>query len=153
MKLAFREHRRDGQSEIMPGSDEERIRSFVSFDKCNWDEFLVNFEVAYSSSANATTISTPFYLSYRIDPVTIPLDLLSSLNPPDNDFLRSIQKSTEQAHEAIKRSYHSIAEYANKKRIPVEYEVGNLVYLSTENTTLEKSSGARKFHSTYYGPV
>lgn len=82
----------DGQSEIMNRKVEELIYSFVKFYKCIWDEYLVKFEVAYSSSVNATEMFTTFCLSYGTDPFTIPMDLVSSPHPAANDVLRSIQK-------------------------------------------------------------
>ena len=49
------------------------IRGFVNFDKKNWDENLVDFEVAGNSSVHATNTFTPFFLNYGVHPRTVAL--------------------------------------------------------------------------------
>ena len=92
------------------------IRSFVKFDKSDWDKYLVDFEVAYNSSVNATTTFTPFFLNYGIHPKTVPLDLIASDNPAASKFLESMQKAVGEAREQIKKSNESTARYVNKQR-------------------------------------
>lgn len=107
----------DSQSEIMSRKKEETTRFFVAFEMLNSDEYLVDSEVANNSSFNATTKFTPFYLSYGIHPGTISMELVSSLNPATNKFLRSVQKSTEEAQKVITRSNQSTTEYGNRKSL------------------------------------
>ena len=71
----------DGKTEIANRKVEEMIRAFVNFRKDNWDEHLVDFEVAYNSAVHSTTSFSPFYLSYGIASRTIPLQTISSNNP------------------------------------------------------------------------
>ena len=104
----------DGQSEIMNRKIEEMIRSFVNFDKSDWDKYLVDFEVAYNSSVNATTTFTPFFLTYGIHPKTVPLDVLSSENPAATEFIQNMQTVVKEAEEQIKKSNESTAKYVNK---------------------------------------
>ena len=49
-----------GQSEITNKKFEEMIRAFANYKKDNFDEHLVDFEVAYNSGVNATTLCSPF---------------------------------------------------------------------------------------------
>lgn len=73
------------------------IRLFVTFDKFSWGEYLVYFEVAYSSSASAATELTPFYLSYQSHLVRILINLALSPSAAANEFMRSMEKNTEKA--------------------------------------------------------
>ena len=71
---------------------EEMIRCFVNYDKSNWDENLVNFEVAYNSSVQATTTFTHFYLNYGIEPKTIPMQTLQSDSPATSKFIETVKE-------------------------------------------------------------
>ena len=142
----------DGQSEILNRKLEEMIRSFVSFDKKDWDTFLVDFEVAYNSSVNATTTLTPFYVNYGIHPRTVPLDLLTSENPASTRFLKNMQDAVQEARNQIVKANSKAAEYANKRRNPSTFKVGDKVWLSTKNLSLEDGSGSRKLNPKYCGP-
>ena len=142
----------DGQTEIVNRKVEEMIRAFANYDKSNWDENLVDFEVAYNSSVHSTTMFTPFFLNYGIHPRTIPLQTLSSDNPSATSFLTAIQKSVKYAQENIRKSNESAAKYANRRRIPHKFAVGDLVWLSTKNLSLEDGSGNRKLHPKFCGP-
>ena len=71
----------DGQTEVLNRKVEEMIRAFENYYKDNWDENLIDFEVAYNSSVHKTTMRIPFFLNYGIHPRTIPLHTLSSNNP------------------------------------------------------------------------
>lgn len=61
----------DGQSEIANIKFEEMIRAFANYKKDNWDEHLVDYEVAYNSAVNATTLRTPFFINYGIHSRTV----------------------------------------------------------------------------------
>ena len=142
----------DGQTEIMNRKIEEMIRSFVNYDKSNWDEFLVDFEVAYNSSAHATTTFTPFYLNYGIEPKTIPMHAIHSDSPAASNFIKNIQEAVKAAHTEIRRKNEATARYVNRRRSPKTYNVGDRVWLSTKNLSLEEGSGTCKLHPKYCGP-
>ena len=142
----------DGQTEIANRKVEEMIRAFANFRKDNWDEHLVDFEVAYNSSVHATTMFSPFYLNYGINPRTIPLQTLSSNNPSVSKFLETIQETTRFAQENIQKNNLKMAEYANKSRLPHEFAVNDKVWLSTKNLSIEEGSGSRKLHPKFCGP-
>ena len=142
----------DGQSEIMNRKIEEMIRSFVNFDKSDWDKYLVDFEVAYNSSVNATTTFTPFFLNYGIHPKTVPLDLITSENPAASRFLQNMQSAVKEAQEQILKTNETTAKYVNQGRRPSTYNVGDRVWLSTKNLALEDGSGSRKLNPKYCGP-
>ena len=143
----------DGQTEIANRKVEEMIRAFANYRKDNWDEHIVDFEVAYNSAVNSTTLCSPFYLTYGIHPRTIPIETLASSNPSVAEFLKATVESTKFAQDHIKKQNNSMAEYANRFRKQHSFKVGDKVWLSTKNISLEDGSGTRKLHPKFCGPL
>ena len=77
------------------------IRAFANYKTDNWDDNLVEFEVAYNSAVNSTTLCSPFYVNYGIHPRTIPLEGLTKNNPSAKSFLGAIHDTTKFIHERI----------------------------------------------------
>lgn len=142
----------DGQSEIANRKVEEMIRAFANYRKDNWDDHLVDFEVAYNSAVHNTTLCSPFYLNYGIHPKTIPIDGITAYNPTAQSFLETMKDTTDFAYKRIIRQNARMAEYANKSRIPHEFSVDDQVWLSTKNLSIEDGSGMRKLHPKFCGP-
>ena len=71
---------------------EEMIRGFANYDKTNWDENLVDLEVAYNPAVHSTPGFTPLFLNYGIHPRATTIDTLSSNSPAADTFLQNIQK-------------------------------------------------------------
>ena len=142
----------DGQTEIANRKVEEMIRAFANFRKNNWDEHLVDFEVAYNSAIHSTTLYSPFFLNYGLCPRTVRIQTLSSNNPSVSKFLADIQESTKFAYENIQKQNIRMAKYANKSRLPHNFSLNDKVWLSTKNLSLEDGSGSRKLHPKFCGP-
>ena len=142
----------DGQSEIANRKVEEMIRAFVNFRKDNWDEHLVDFEVAYNSAVNSTTLCTPFYINYGLHPRIVPMEALASDNPTVQEFLKAMQDSTDFAFTRIKTQNEKMAAYANKFRRQHPFKVNDMVLLSTKNLSFEDGSGSRKLNPKFCGP-
>ena len=143
----------DGQTEIVNRKLEEMIRSFVNYDKDDWDKHLIEFEVAYNASVHSTTAYTPFFLNYGINPKTIPADLLVPTKQPSvQQFLENITKYQTQATKNIEAKNITMAAHANKKRIDHSFKVGDMVWLSTKNLKLESGNSTKKLHPKYCGP-
>ncbi len=134
----------DGQPEITYRKFEEMIRAFANYKKDNWDDNLVDFEVAYNSTVNSTTLCTPFYFNYGIHPRTIPLEGLTTNNPSAKSFLETMHDTTTFVLEFIVRQNNNMAVYANKSCIPHSFNVDDYIWLSTRNLSLEDESGMRK---------
>ena len=142
----------DGQTEISNRKVEEMIRAFANFRKDNWDEHLIDFEVAYNSAINSTTLCSPFFVNYGIHPKIVPLESLATNNPSADEFLKTTQEATKFAYDRIHIQNAKMAEYANKSRLPHTFSVGDRVWLATKNLSLEDGSGSRKLHPKFCGP-
>ena len=59
---------REGQTEISNRKIEEMKRIYANFRKDNWDEHLIEIEIAYNSAVNSVTLRTPFYGNYGMNP-------------------------------------------------------------------------------------
>ena len=143
----------DGQTEIINKKVEEMIRAFANYHKNDWDEHLVEFEVAYNSAVHSATLHTPFYLNYGIHPRTIPVETLASNNPSATRFIENMQQSVKSGKERIIKCNESMAREANKHRTNHKFQVGDQVWLSTKNIALEDGSGSRKLNPKYCGPL
>jgi hypothetical protein len=142
----------DGQTEIVNKKLEEMLRYFVDECQSDWDELLVDAEVAYNSAPHSATTFNPYYLNYGMHPRTIPMDIVTSINPAANDFLSTIHKTQRVAQNAIACAQSSMEHYANRSRRSGSFEVGDLILLSTRNLTLDAYSGAHKIMPKACGP-
>ena len=142
----------DGQTEVMNKKLEEMIRAFVNYDQDNWTDHLVEFEVAYNSSVNATTSFTPFFLSYGYEPRFTPIENTSSTNPTASTQIQTLKHALSRAQTNIRKSNEYAATYANKKRTPCTMKLNDLVMLSTKNLNLDNASSRNKLNPKYCGP-
>jgi hypothetical protein len=142
----------DGQTEIVNKKIEEMLRCFVDENQSNWDQLLVEIEVAYNSAPHSATLCSPFYLNYGLHPRTIPIDAVLSVNPAANDFIGRIHATIKAAHRSLQHTQDSMIKFANRSRREHLFSVNDLVLLSTANLSLDTYSGARKLMPKYCGP-
>lgn len=142
----------DGQTEISNRKVEEMIRTYANFRKTNWDEHIVDVEVAYNSAVNSVTLCTPFYLNYGMNPRTIPLETLANDNPSVEKFLKITKDTTQVVQQRIMAHNYSMARQANKSRKDHQFKSGDQVLLSTKNLALEDGAGTRKLNPRFCGP-
>jgi transposase InsO family protein len=143
----------DGQTERQNRTLEESLRSYVNQRGSDWDKFLVQLEIAYNSSVHASTGYTPFRLDGGID-VRLPLNLVSmSVNSTDNvsfdEFLERFERTGVLASRNIETAQNRQTAYVNRGRRETIYNVGDLVWLNTENLIIP---GIRKLRARFTGP-
>lgn len=86
---------------------EEMIRCTENYSTSNWDEYLVIFEVAYSTSQQATNTSNPFYFNHDIETETISIRKLHPDSPAASNSIYDIQEATGVAQSEIRKPMNS----------------------------------------------
>ena len=109
------------------------IRTYANFRKDNWDEHLIDIEVAYDSAVNSVTLCTPFYRNKGMNPRTIPLETQANDKPSVTEFLETTQNTTKLARERIISQNYSMAKQANKTRKDHAFQAEDKVLLSAKN--------------------
>ena len=142
----------DVKSEIANRKVEEMIRAFANYKKDNWDEHLVDSQVAYNSAVNATSLCSPFFVNYGIHPRAVPINNVASRNPSEKSFLDEIHEKTKFAHDRLIEQNKKMTEAASKPRNPHTFSFYDKVRLSTNNLSIEDGSGMRKSHPKFCGP-
>lgn len=141
----------DGQTERQNRTLEEMLRAFVSVRQDDWDDHLPAAELAINNSTQASSKETPFFLTFGKH-VKTPLDI--ALPPTPNqaaaDVVQALQAAHEQARAQLLLAQQRQAKYANKRRVNVEFKVGESVYLSTRN--LQLKNRAPKLDAKFIGP-
>lgn len=140
----------DGQTERVNRTLEDMLRAYVNYRQDDWDEYLVSAEIAINNSAQSSTKFSPFFMNYGFHP-NFPLrQKLKANNPTAEDVFQTLSSTLEQAKLNLQRAQQRQSHYANLKRREVEFEVGDRVYLSTENLRIENR--APKLASKFIGP-
>jgi GNAT superfamily N-acetyltransferase len=152
----------DGQTERTIGTFEELIRPYVSYLQTDWDKFIDPLEFAYNNSLHESTGQTPFHVVYGQHPVTLD-DVLtrplpkasdSKLEPPAvQKLLEANKNAANLAQEVIKRTNERMLATVNRQRRDLQFQVGDLVLLSTANLKLPLGTKrVKKLAPKYIGP-
>ena len=148
----------DGQSERTIGTFEEMVRPYVCYLQSDWDLYLAQLEFAYNNSIHDATGQTPFYIATGQHPVGLADVLLSTppetLIPPSvHDIISSTNQATALARQAISSMNAHMSQTVNAHRRPVDFSVGQLVLLSTQNLRLPGGSlRTKKLSNKWIGP-
>ena len=70
------------KTEILNEKLKEMTWSFENYDKDNWEQNLIEFEVVYTTSVHNTTAYTHFFLNYVLNPNTVPDELVKCQKHP-----------------------------------------------------------------------
>jgi hypothetical protein len=145
----------DGASERAIRNVVQILRSLVKPDQSDWVTKVPLTEFAINSSINSSSGFAPFELNYGYMPVLGEkvFEGKTSLAPGIRTFVQRAKENLEMAHDAIIESRVIQAYHANKRRLEGKpLQVGDLVYLSTQNLTMPKGR-ARKLIPKYIGPM
>jgi len=140
----------DGATERANRTVTQMIRQCVSPDQKDWVVKLPAIEFAINSARSSTTGFSPFQLNYGRNPSPMIWKGHEEF-PGVRKFAERMKMAIMSAHDSIiaARVVHTVQ--ANRKRLAVDYKVGDLVYLSTKNISLPKGR-ARKLAPKYLGP-
>ncbi|KAJ9516189.1 hypothetical protein QJQ45_024617 [Haematococcus lacustris] len=143
----------DGQTERYNRVLEEMLRHYVGPTQNDWPDHLPCAEFAVNNSWQESIQNTPFFVNFGQSPVTpVLLDLPAGRVPSAQAFTKVWQVSVANARTSMARAQERMARYANARRRPVLYVVGQQVLLSTRNLAL-KAGAARKLLPRYIGPL
>ena len=144
----------DGQTERMNRTLEDALRAYVAPQQTDWPRHLIAIEVAYNDSKQASTNQSPFFLNYGIHPL-MPHQLITqepNQVPAADNYLERLESAIAAAREALTHAQQRQEMYANKERRDVQFTMGDLVRLSTENLKID-SSLTKKIGCTIYASI
>ena len=131
-----------GQVERMNAVISQTLRCLMSDvpDLSKWSEFLPSVEMAVNSLPNRSTGYTPFFLMYGYHPV-LPVELLKGDEITKvetvSKFLQRTQETWHTARAHMEKAVVTQQNYYNRKHRNVQFSVGDLVLLSTQNLRLK----------------
>ena len=156
----------DGQTERTNRTVEEILRHYISPSMNDWDRWLPAVEFAINSAYQESIQTSPFKLIYGRNPNS-PFDAVLGTNklrrpkassqssnsrcPAANDYVQSIEQAVAQAKKAIQAAQSKQKLYADQKRKPITFKVGQYILLSTKNLNVS-NMGTRKFLPRFIGP-
>ena len=138
----------DGQTERTHRTIGEILRTDISKNSQAWDKRLPAIEFAINTTPSSSTGLTPFEVDIGRKPRT-PATMLNPRadNQPNNDWPTIIK----QVRDNIVSAQQKQAMYANRKRQPGIFKVGDWVWLSTQN--LKRDIGSKKkLQPRFIGP-
>ena len=143
----------DGQTERVNQTLEQYLRCYVSSQQDDWSQWLPMAEFQYNNTQSSTTSMSPFYANYGFHPRMSFDEIPASAvhNPAGADLVERIRRVQDGLRAELEYAIACYKEAADAKRLesPV-YAVGDLVFLSTRNLTLQRPS--KKLSWKYIGP-
>ena len=140
----------DGATERANRTVTQMIRQCVQPNQKDWVIKLPAIEFAINSARSSTTGFSPFQLNYGRNPSPMIWKGQEEF-PGVREFAERMKMAIMSAHDSIIAAQVVNTVQANRKRVSVDYKVGDLVYLSTKNISLPKGR-ARKLAPKYLGP-
>ena len=146
----------DGQTERQNRTLEEMLRAYVSYEQDDWDEHLPAAELAHNCAVHASTGFSPYYLNHGHHP-RLPIDeAMKSVNVSNNptaaERIEQLHQSLTRAKATLQQAQLRQAQYADRTRREVVFQVGDQVLLSTEHLALKDKDRTKKLTSKYIGP-
>jgi hypothetical protein len=139
----------DGQTEIVNQYIDQRLRPFVSYYQDDWDELLPIVDFAQASLPHEAIGQSSFQTEMAFEPRTSfdwkdIQDVTSAterLNRQEaQEYGKRIQEAWELARTDMKLAQERYSKQANKTRRPVDFDVGDKVWVSTKGWRTERPS-------------
>jgi hypothetical protein len=129
------------------------LRSYLQEHRDEWDQHLTAAEIAINNSVQASTGYTPFFLESGRHP-HLPLNTamrdagLCNI-PAAARTIEQFHEDIEKAKQHLRRAQQSQKEFADMRRVHVQYQVGDRVFLRLPQSDRQRSSITNK----YVGPL
>ncbi|MGH6649449.1 DDE-type integrase/transposase/recombinase [Aquabacterium sp.] len=150
----------DGQTEIMNEYNDQRLRPFVSYYQDNWSDLLPLMDYAQLTLPHSSLgMLSPFEVLYGYTPRTSfdwkdpqpgssDIELLSQRTA--KELAQRMSQAVDYARQSIKKAQTIKERVVNAHRRPVDWRVGDKVWVSTKPWTTERPS--KKLDQQMAGP-
>ena len=146
----------DGQMEIVNAVLEQYLRMYCNYQQTDWEFHLPLAEVAYNNSIHSSTKSSPWFANKGFHPI-VPSSMESTDNQESSTAIaaQELVNRIDNIHSQLKENLEEAQEhqkqyYDEHHRVPPEYQVGDLVFLSSKNIAVTRPS--RKLSAKRLGP-
>ena len=159
VKLSTAYHKEtDGQTEIMNKYIDQRLRPFVSYYQDNWSSLLPLIDRAQITLPHSAIGMSPYEVLYGYEPrQSWEWDRSSPTKPNDQLNIQDAQLLVKRMHAAwqlakdnMERAQDRMRSAVNQHRRPIDWDVGDMVYLDTRNLAVSRPS--RKLSDKWEGP-
>ena len=146
----------DGQTEIVNAVLEQYLRMYCNYQQTDWEFHLPLAEVAYNNSIHSSTKSSPWFANKGFHPI-VPSSMESTDQQESSTAIaaQELVNRIDNIHSQLKENLEEAQEhqkqyYDEHHRVPPEYQVGDLVFLSSKNIAVTRPS--RKLSAKRLGP-
>jgi hypothetical protein len=141
----------DGQTERANRTLEETLRAYVNERHSDWDLHLAVVALAHNSALHASTRYSPFFLNHGRHP-RLPSSFLSTSCPAASELVNTLHEALEGAKSNLAKAQRAQKHFADKRRRPCTFAVGDKVLLSTANLNMRSPGQVRKLQPKWVGP-
>jgi len=145
----------DGLTERANQTLEQVLRAYVNFAQNDWDKQLPAAQMAINSSVSPSTGFTPHFLCHGRE-MRMPIDRDPRVvcdNPTAEARAERLRSALVSARQHLLVAQQRQAKYADRKRRPLLFKVGDRVLLSTQHFVLKGVGRAYKLAPRYIGPL
>ncbi len=140
----------DGQTERVNQVVEQYLRAFVNYQQDDWAKLLPFAEFAYNNSVHSSTNLSPFFANYGFNPAIDFVPTTESCVPTAESIVQKFRTLNLFLTQQLSKSQEDMKRFADRKRMDIEYSVGEWVYLSRSD--LKTTRPCKKLDFTYIGP-
>ena len=142
----------DGQTERMNQIVEQYLRIYCNYQQDNWSNLLSLAEFSYNNAQHSTIDCSPFYANYGYNPqFSVDIRQFSKYPvPAAKEMAEHLKTLHEDLSELIKVAQNQQAKYYDAKHKRVEYQVGDKVWLLSQNIHTERPN--KKLDWKRFGP-
>lgn len=143
----------DGQTERQNQTLEQYLRCYCTLEQDDWALWISVGEYAYNDSIHATTGVTPFQAYYGMHPRSADWPKQAQSGGETPIAYRTATRILElqrECKEKIRKAQEYQKQYADKKRLPIPFKVGDQVLVS--NKHIKSLRPKKKLDWRYVGP-
>jgi hypothetical protein len=132
----------DGSTEVINQVIEQYLRVYCNYQQDNWAHISVLplCEFAYNNSLVSTTSFSPFFSNYGFNPLFDPTVVRSSLVPAAESRFDQFKLILADLRANLSYAQSSYTVQANKSRLPLSLQVGDLVFLDRRHIKTARPS-------------